>query len=255
VKRLLAAGFLAAFLHVGLFLVPFENSLRRPSAQASRQVMIDLVDLTRPEAPPTVRREKVVVKNPPPKPLMQPGPQERFQPPPVETPAAGPALPSPGTVTEDPAAFFRMVNPPVPGARAEGKSQEFPSAARGKSGKETVLSEAVPLYRDNPPPAYPVLARKRGYEGTVILEVLVNKNGRVTDLKIYHSSGYAVLDEAALATVKDWQFQPGSRGETAIDMWVRVPIRFNLKGTNSERSQRSREEEGAGGRLWKRTKV
>ena len=248
-KRLLAAGFLAAFLHAGLFLVPFENLFPRPSVQASRQVMIDLVDLTRPEAPPMVRREKVAERKLPPKPLIQPGPQKTFQPPPVETPAAGPALPSPGAVTDDPAAFFRMANPPVPGARAEGKSQEAPSAARGRSGKETVLSEALPLYRDNPPPAYPVLARKRGYEGTVILEVLVNKNGRVTDLKIYHSSGYAVLDEAGLSTVKDWQFQPGKRGETAIDMWVRVPICFNLKRTNSERSQRSREEEGAGGRL------
>jgi protein TonB len=241
VKRLLAAGFLAAFLHAGLFLVPFENLFPRPSAQASRQVMIDLVDLIRPEALPTVRREKVVEKKAPPKPLIQPGPQKTFQPPPVETPAAGPALPSPGAVTDDPDAFFRMVNPPVPGARAEGKSQEAPSAARGKSGKETVLSEAVPLYRDNPPPAYPVLARKRGYEGTVILEVLVNKNGRVTDFKIFHSSGYAVLDEAALATVKDWQFQPGKRGETAIDMWVRVPIRFNLTDLQKVRQQPERD--------------
>lgn len=248
-KRLLAAGFLAVFLHAGLLLVPFENLFPKPAAQASRQVMIDLVDLARPEAPPTVRREKVVEKKLPPKPLIQQEPQKTFQPPPVKTAAAGPALPSPGAVTDDPAALFRMVHPPVPGARAEGKFQEAPSAVRDRSGKETVLSEAVPLYRDNPPPGYPVLARKRGYEGTVILEVLVNKNGRVTDLKIFHSSGYAILDEAALATVKDWQFQPGKRGETAIDMWVRVPIRFNLTATNSERSQRSREEEGAGRRL------
>ena len=203
--------------------------------------MIDLVDIARPEAPSTVHREKVAEKKPAPKPLNQEESRKTIQPPPVETPAAGPALPAAGSVTDFPAAFFRPANPSVPGTKAEGISPEAHSAFRAKPGKETVLSEAIPLYRENPPPAYPVLARKRGYEGTVILEVLVNKNGRGTDLKIHHSSGYAVLDEAALATVKDWQFQPGKRGETAIDMWVRVPIRFNLTDSQKVRQQPERE--------------
>jgi len=245
-KRLLAAGFLALFLHAGLLLIHFKNSFSRPSAPAARQVMIDLVDLARPEAPSTVHREKVAEKKPASKPLNQEEPRKTVQPPPVETPAAGPALPAAESGTDLPAAFFRPANPSVPGTKAAGISPEAHSDFRAKPGKETVLSEAIPLYRENPPPAYPALARKRRYEGTVILEVLVNKNGRVTDLKIYHSSGYAVLDEAALETVKDWQFQPGKRGETAIDMWVRVPIRFNLKETTPERSRLIREKEGTG---------
>jgi len=245
-KRLLAAGFLALLFHAGLLLIHFNISFFRPPAPTARLVMIDLVDMARPEAPSTVHREKVAEKKPAHRPLNQEEPRKTYQPPPVETPAAGPALSAAESVTDFPAALFRPANPSVPGTKAEGISPEAHSAVRAKPGKETVLSEAIPLYRENPPPAYPALARKRRYEGTVILEVLVNKNGRVTDLKIYHSSGYAVLDEAALETVKDWQFQPGKRGETAIDMWVRVPIRFNLKGPTPERSRLVREEEGAG---------
>ena len=88
-KRLLAAGFLALFLHAGLLLIHFKNSFSRPPAPAVRQVMIDLVDMARPEAPSTVHREKVAEKKPASKPLNQEEPRKTVQPPPVETPAAG----------------------------------------------------------------------------------------------------------------------------------------------------------------------
>jgi len=45
--------------------------------------------------------------------------------------------------------------------------------------KTPVVIEAVPLYKVNPPPEYPRLARKRGYQGTVVLDVLVDQNGKV----------------------------------------------------------------------------
>jgi protein TonB len=42
------------------------------------------------------------------------------------------------------------------------------------------------------------MARKRGYQGTVILSVLVNREGRVDNLWVFESSGYNILDNAAL---------------------------------------------------------
>ena len=93
----------------------------------------------------------------------------------------------------------------------------------------TPLQEARPLYRRNPPPRYPRLAEKRGYEGTVVLEVLVDQRGKVGDLRVLSSSGYNVLDRAALAAVKDWSFEPASRGDEKVEMWVKIPIRFQLK--------------------------
>jgi len=91
------------------------------------------------------------------------------------------------------------------------------------------LVEAVPIYRKNPSPPYPRNARRRGYEGKVILEVLVNKEGSVEDLRILESSGYRVLDRAAMKSVQIWLFEPGRRGEERVEMWVKVPIRFDLK--------------------------
>ena len=88
---------------------------------------------------------------------------------------------------------------------------------------------ARPMYRENPPPVYPKLARKRGFEGTVIIQVLVNKQGLVDDLQIDLSSNHAMLDRAAFNSVKKWHFEPGRRGNEKIDMWVKVPVTFTLK--------------------------
>ena len=91
-----------------------------------------------------------------------------------------------------------------------------------------VLRDAIPLYRINPTPEYPRIARRRGYNGTVVLKVLVNKYGRVSHLKIFESSGYSVLDKSALRSVKNWLFEPGMKGNINVGMWVMVPIRFRL---------------------------
>ncbi len=92
------------------------------------------------------------------------------------------------------------------------------------------VREARPAYKDNPRPQYPKRARRRGYEGTVVLEVLVDGNGRVKELRIITSSGHAALDKAALKSVNGWLFEPGMVGDEKVDMWVRVPVRFELRG-------------------------
>lgn len=94
--------------------------------------------------------------------------------------------------------------------------------------KTPAVREAAPLYRVNPPPEYPGIARKRGYQGTVVLEVLVDQNGRVGDLRLFASSGHSILDRSAMASVKGWLFEPGMKWGKKIDMWVRVPVRFEL---------------------------
>jgi periplasmic protein TonB len=95
-------------------------------------------------------------------------------------------------------------------------------------GEQAVVEEARPIYRINHPPSYPMIARKRGYQGDVVLKVLINKQGKVLDLMVFSSSGYSILDKTAVAAVKKWLFQPGMRGSEKIEMWVRIPIRFRL---------------------------
>jgi protein TonB len=91
------------------------------------------------------------------------------------------------------------------------------------------IKEAIPLYRENPPPRYPRIARRKGYEGTVVLEALVNPEGKVADCRIIRSCGHSVLDQAAMKSIRNWLFEPGMRGEKKVEMWVKVPIRFQLK--------------------------
>lgn len=88
--------------------------------------------------------------------------------------------------------------------------------------------EVRPIYRENPRPEYPRLARRRGYQGTVVLEVFVDRKGRVGDLKVFQSSGYPVLDRAAMTSVREWLFEPAIRGDERMETWVKIPIRFQL---------------------------
>ncbi len=88
--------------------------------------------------------------------------------------------------------------------------------------------KASPRYHENPPPEYPLLARKRGLEGTVELEVLVNRQGVAEKVRLARSSSHTLLDRAAMNAVGRWLFLPGKQGAENIDMWVRVPIRYAL---------------------------
>ena len=101
------------------------------------------------------------------------------------------------------------------------------SAPAGPGGR--VTRYARPEYSKNPRPVYPKLARKRGYEGVVLLEVLVNKAGVVEDLRVKKTSGHAILDRAAEKSVKKWMFEPAMIGGKAIQTWVVVPVRFKLE--------------------------
>jgi protein TonB len=92
-----------------------------------------------------------------------------------------------------------------------------------------VLRLAQPLYRQNTPPPYPRKARRLGYEGIVMLKVLINENGRVDDLTVFKSSGHTILDRAALSAVSKWLFEPGTEGGKKKKMWVKIPVHFDLK--------------------------
>jgi len=87
---------------------------------------------------------------------------------------------------------------------------------------------AKPLYKKNALPAYPVIAQKRGYQGIVELMVLVSEKGKISSLKIFKSSGYKSLDRQAVKTVKNWLFEPGKKNGSPQEMWVKIPVKFEL---------------------------
>jgi len=90
------------------------------------------------------------------------------------------------------------------------------------------ITYAHPIYKGNISPPYPLLARKRGYQGTVLLEVLVSKDGKAASIQLVSSSGHKILDKAAIKGVRGWLFHPAKRGDELVEMWVKIPIRFTL---------------------------
>ena len=83
-------------------------------------------------------------------------------------------------------------------------------------------------YLHNPKPDYPSVAKIRSWEGTARLRVKVSTKGTSDSVEVEQTSGHEVLDEAAIEAVKQWQFVPAKRGDTAIPSSVIVPIVFHL---------------------------
>ncbi len=85
----------------------------------------------------------------------------------------------------------------------------------------------------NPRPPYPRVARNLGIQGVVLLDISVTADGRVRDVRVLESSGYAPLDQSAVTTVRQrWRF-PARPGDASLERRVRVPIRFHLEDARS----------------------
>jgi TonB family protein len=103
-------------------------------------------------------------------------------------------------------------------------------SADGEDGAGQGASLAYARYAKNPAPDYPAEARLRGEEGTVVVRVLVAADGSVRWVEIAKSSGFDLLDQQALRTVRTrWRFVAARRKGVAVDSWVLVPIRFVLR--------------------------
>jgi TonB family protein len=92
-----------------------------------------------------------------------------------------------------------------------------------------VKVKANPDYFQNPPPEYPELAKQMRQEGLVMLAVDVDREGCPIKVDILKSSGFHLLDQAALKAVGHWKFQPGRIGSIPIESTATVPIRFQLE--------------------------
>jgi protein TonB len=253
-KRLLAAFVIAALIH-GLLLVVDERWLRQRPAIAPQTDVITMRLVAHAPAAPAINAAPAPPPSLPPKPkppvdkprkpkpitapLPRPKPQpkppakpktvKQTKPPAVHKPIAKPAplpVPEPEPITAEPERDL-WPSATQPETAQQDPDSEVPPDPRTPANATVV--EAIPRYSQNAPPSYPAIARKRGYEGTVVLEVLVRPDGRVGDLRIITSSGHKTLDKSAMKTVKRWQFEPGRRGDETVAMWVRVPVDFRLQ--------------------------
>ena len=99
----------------------------------------------------------------------------------------------------------------------------------GGGGGGEIGATAHLEYASAPPPTYPREALLDNIQGTVLLKVLVDVDGKPLSVEIARSSGSRALDEAARRQVlRKWTFQPAMQNGVAIQVYGMVPVNFSL---------------------------
>jgi protein TonB len=78
-------------------------------------------------------------------------------------------------------------------------------------------------------PKYPEIAVRAGIEGTVFLNLWVDKMGRVRKAVVLRSDAQ-VLNSSAEAAAMQWLFTPAIMQQSPVSVWVTIPFRFKLAG-------------------------
>lgn len=107
---------------------------------------------------------------------------------------------------------------------------QTPPAAVVKPGPGITLPVVVSEVK----PSYPADAMAVGAEGSVELECVVNTDGSVGDVRVVRPL-YPLLDEAALAAIKQWRFKPGLREGQPVPVLVTVEMTFTFANGSGPR--------------------
>lgn len=74
---------------------------------------------------------------------------------------------------------------------------------------------------------YPELARRAGISGTVVIQIIVDQNGSVTDTEVVRRIS-PVLEDEALRVIETAQFIPGKQNGIPVRVKLNIPINFGL---------------------------
>ena len=157
-----------------------------------------------------------------------PAPQQAALPPrarrkPLHFADTGVPLEKPTAVTRLPAHPARPPQPSGPNGAIGLIRATLTPAAQSSAG-----DRGASPHGENPKPAYPFVARRRGQEGQVFLNVEVLPDGTAGQVEIARSSGFRSLDEAARHAVARWRFRPARQNGAPVAALVTVPVRFSL---------------------------
>jgi protein TonB len=118
--------------------------------------------------------------------------------------------------------------PPVPVAVPEPPKPTVPSQAEinaALNGYNNALWGKIGKYKQ-----YPKIAQMRGWQGEVIVELLLDGNGKLKSKKILTSSGFDVLDKQALDMIdKAAPFPSPPEALRGSSFSITVPIPFKLE--------------------------
>ncbi len=184
------------------------------------------VENAEPPPPVEIKPDLAAIVEPPPPDLPPPEfPIAKIDIPPPEEPPPPVILPL-EKKPEQPKPVQRKPPAPVPQAPVDSQPQQ---AAPAVPAAPRTVADSQLGYLVKPNPLYPARSRKAGEKGTVMVKVFVDGAGRPSQVLVQTSSGYPLLDEAALSAVRAAQFRPFVEGGFAKPIWVLAPITFNLQ--------------------------
>lgn len=102
------------------------------------------------------------------------------------------------------------------------ESPAAPAAAAPSAPAVSSIALARPVHRV--PPQYPVKAKQQGIEGYVVMDLRINAEGRVEDVRVVREKPEGVFRASALRVVRRWAFMP-----PAEPAWQRLTIRYELE--------------------------
>ena len=89
---------------------------------------------------------------------------------------------------------------------------------------ETPDTPPVPVR--TPPPDYPTQLKRDGVSGMVVVNVVIDEDGKVADVEVRKSTNVE-FEKPALDAVKNWRFKPGKKEGNAIRCKVALPLKFS----------------------------
>lgn len=233
-ESVISIGLALASHAVVLFGVP--AILLRPAVKSPEPAYIEVSLAAAPpaleSATPTDEPEPQVSQ---PAPLPTPKPETETLPPKQETIQPEPVIPPP-----DPEDLKPPVTPPqiAPASRPDSApaslaAEGAPAASiNANTNHASASSEyqhlSQPYYVKRGQARYPLEAKRLRQEGTVVLTLYINALGKLDKIEVNQSSGFPLLDEAAIAAERQSRFRPAYQGNRPVACRAEVPYRFVL---------------------------
>jgi len=196
-----------------------------PAPDELAQLDLTSVDLSFAETPDETAAAAPASAPMPPTPPPKPSEHEP-EPPPEEAQSVDPSMPAPNTTD--------LPQPEETSEKFEdSKSTVQPSTSdlqpTSAIAPRQAKVDAPPKPRRNIKPDYPRESRQRGEQGDVTLEIDVNAQGTVDDVRVAKSSGFPLLDEAAIIAARAARFTPAKSGGKSVSSTARLTLNFKLK--------------------------
>jgi protein TonB len=159
-------------------------------------------------------------------PMVKPKKKPLPKPPPVKEKKVE-VLPEPEPLPEPVAPVAVSEPAPLPAEVVSAPPQKTapPVMVTGIAGLDN--TDFIPLY--NPKPAYPALARVAGIEGEVVVELIIDQEGKVRQFSIISTRGHQQFALETSKVVRHWRFPPPRVGGEPVKVKYEYTVRFQLE--------------------------